>query len=137
VAGRLGHGGGGTTTLRVYSAWVAEADQRAAGALAGHMPEPPVAVDSEGVLVVPPSASVDEDASPYQRIAADLRAAIRCGALRPGEFLPTLVELTARYGVSESTAHRAVALLADAGEITVSRGKRAVVAEPGGTTLAA
>ena len=34
VAGRLGHGGGGTTTLRVYSAWVAEADQRAAGALA-------------------------------------------------------------------------------------------------------
>ena len=101
------------------------------------MPEPPVAVDSEGVLVVPPSASVDEDASPYQRIAADLRAAIRCGALRPGEFLPTLVELTARYGVSESTAHRAVALLADAGEITVSRGKRAVVAEPGGTTLAA
>jgi len=29
VAGRLGHGGGGTTTLRVYAAWVAEADQRA------------------------------------------------------------------------------------------------------------
>ena len=32
VAGRLGHGGGGTTTLKVYSAFVAEADQRAAGA---------------------------------------------------------------------------------------------------------
>ena len=31
VAGRLGHGGGGTTTLRTYAAWVAEADQRAAG----------------------------------------------------------------------------------------------------------
>lgn len=29
VAGRLGHGGGGATTLRVYSAWVAEADQGA------------------------------------------------------------------------------------------------------------
>ncbi|GAA4550576.1 site-specific integrase [Pseudonocardia xishanensis] len=27
VASRLGHSGGGTTTLRVYSAWVAEADQ--------------------------------------------------------------------------------------------------------------
>jgi integrase len=25
IAGRLGHGGGGTTTLRVYAAWVAEA----------------------------------------------------------------------------------------------------------------
>jgi len=29
VAGRLGHGGGGATTLRVYTAWVSEADQRA------------------------------------------------------------------------------------------------------------
>ena len=28
VAGRLGHGGGGTTTLRVYAAFVNEADQR-------------------------------------------------------------------------------------------------------------
>ncbi len=37
VAGRLGHGGGGTTTLRVYSAWVAEADQRAAASLAGRL----------------------------------------------------------------------------------------------------
>ena len=33
VAGRLGHGGGGATTLRVYSAWVAESDQRAAAVL--------------------------------------------------------------------------------------------------------
>jgi hypothetical protein len=33
VAGRLGHGGGGTTTLRVYAAWVSEAEQRAATAL--------------------------------------------------------------------------------------------------------
>lgn len=30
VAGRLGHGGGGTTTLRVYAAWVAAADRKAA-----------------------------------------------------------------------------------------------------------
>ncbi|WP_433503707.1 tyrosine-type recombinase/integrase [Pseudonocardia halophobica] len=30
VAGRLGHGGGGTTTLKTYTAWVSEADQRAA-----------------------------------------------------------------------------------------------------------
>ena len=33
VAGRLGHGGGGTTTLRTYAAWVSEADQRAAGTI--------------------------------------------------------------------------------------------------------
>lgn len=38
VAGRLGHGGGGTTTLRVYAAWVSEADQRAARSLAARLP---------------------------------------------------------------------------------------------------
>lgn len=38
VAGRLGHGGGGSTTLRTYSAWVVEADQRAAAALATRRP---------------------------------------------------------------------------------------------------
>lgn len=41
VAGRLGHAGGGSTTLRVYSAWVAEADQRASSALASRMPARP------------------------------------------------------------------------------------------------
>jgi integrase len=37
VAGRLGHGGGGTTTLRVYAAWVSEADQRASERLASRL----------------------------------------------------------------------------------------------------
>jgi integrase len=41
IAGRLGHGGGGTTTLRVYAAWVSEADQRAADALGPRMPSRP------------------------------------------------------------------------------------------------
>ncbi|MEC3974579.1 tyrosine-type recombinase/integrase [Amycolatopsis sp. H20-H5] len=40
VAGRLGHGGGGVTTLRVYAAWVAEADRRAADILGGRMTRP-------------------------------------------------------------------------------------------------
>ncbi|MGH3489289.1 MAG: tyrosine-type recombinase/integrase [Actinopolymorphaceae bacterium] len=40
VAGRLGHGGGGTTTLRVYTAWVAESDKRAADILASRVAPP-------------------------------------------------------------------------------------------------
>jgi integrase len=40
IAGRLGHGGGGTTTLRVYAAWLAESDKRAAGLLAGRIQRP-------------------------------------------------------------------------------------------------
>lgn len=41
VAGRLGHGGGGATTLRVYAAWLAAADRSAAGLLAARLPKPP------------------------------------------------------------------------------------------------
>lgn len=40
VAGRLGHGGGGATTLRVYAAWVDEADRRAAHLLGSRMKRP-------------------------------------------------------------------------------------------------
>ena len=40
VAGRLGHGGGGATTLRVYAAWVGEADRRAAELLSTRMTRP-------------------------------------------------------------------------------------------------
>jgi len=40
VAGRLGHGGGGATTLRTYAAWVGEADRRAAELLSTRMTRP-------------------------------------------------------------------------------------------------
>ncbi|MFC7612637.1 tyrosine recombinase XerC [Actinokineospora soli] len=40
VAGRLGHGGGGATTLRVYAAWVGESDRRAAEILGSRMQRP-------------------------------------------------------------------------------------------------
>jgi integrase len=41
IAGRLGRGGGGTTTLRVYAAWVSEADQRAAESVVARLPRRP------------------------------------------------------------------------------------------------
>ncbi|MGC5309270.1 tyrosine-type recombinase/integrase [Micromonospora zamorensis] len=44
VAGRLGHGGGGATTLRVYAAWLSESDQRASASLAARMPPRPRAL---------------------------------------------------------------------------------------------
>ena len=37
VAGRLGHGGGGATTLRVYAAWVGESDRKASEILGSRM----------------------------------------------------------------------------------------------------
>jgi integrase len=41
VAGRLGHGGGGSTTLRVYAAWVAASDRKAAELLRTRLPRRP------------------------------------------------------------------------------------------------
>jgi integrase len=129
VAGRLGHGGGGTTTLRVYTAWSAEADQRAAATVSGRMPVRPrsqSAPESAGRTISAPENQA-ESTHPHQRIAADLRSAITCGALRPGDPLPAEKELASRYGVASSTAHRAVAALVHAGLVSASRGRHVVV----------
>jgi integrase len=132
VAGRLGHGGGGTTTLRVYSAWVSEADQRAAKSLGARMPGLPAQISpgpAQGALQTVTADDQPTD-SPYERIAADLRAAIRCGALREGDPLPTVKDLAGRYSVSVATAHRAVSILTRSGEVVASRGRRATVRRP-------
>ncbi|UQS22997.1 tyrosine-type recombinase/integrase [Amycolatopsis thermalba] len=124
VAGRLGHSGGGTTTLKVYSAWVAEADQKAAGKLTGRMPQAPITIDVQGNAR---STLEPEAANPYQKIAADLRGAITAGILREGEELPPVADLASRYHVSVGTAHRAIAELKTAGLVTASRGRRVTV----------
>lgn len=130
VAGRLGHGGGGTTTLKVYSAFVAEADQRAAGSLASRMPSLPVVLIEAGAFSASLVESIADDTSPYRRIAADLRGAITSGVLAPGQQLPTLKELAGRYEVSHGTAQRAIATLRAEGLVAVARGCRARVLDP-------
>ncbi|WP_346093404.1 winged helix-turn-helix domain-containing protein [Pseudonocardia benzenivorans] len=75
----------------------------------------------------PQPSAPDEAGSPYLRIAADLRAAITCGALNGGDHLPTVESLRGRYQVSAGTVARAFALLKNDGLIRVSRGKRATV----------
>ncbi|MGB8255379.1 MAG: tyrosine-type recombinase/integrase [Pseudonocardiaceae bacterium] len=130
VAGRLGHGGGGSTTLRVYSAWVSEADQKAAGAFSLRMPAPPISLD----VFSPSTKPLDTESasSPYKRIAADLRGAISCGALRSGDQLPTVEQMKNRYQVSAGTANRAIAELKAEGLVIASRGRRAVVMSDNG-----
>jgi integrase len=130
VAGRLGHSGGGATTLRVYAAWLSEADQRAAEQLAGRMPARRRADEGEpdasrnGAV----KARTENPSGPYVQIADDLRGAIRIGILKPGDQLPTIKTLCASYQVGAATAHRAVQILKDEGLVEVSRGRRAVVA---------
>ncbi|MGH3872564.1 MAG: tyrosine-type recombinase/integrase [Pseudonocardiaceae bacterium] len=121
VAGRLGHSGGGTTTLRVYAAWIAEADQRAAAGLASRVPNRPAAQPAgmERVLADP--------RAPYERIAVELRSAILDGRYTANKPLPTIKQLAETYQVATGTAHRALSLLADWELVDVSRGQRATV----------
>lgn len=63
----------------------------------------------------------------YAKIADDLRAQITSGTLRPGDPLPTEGELQAAYGVSVSTARRALQALGTEGLIDSHRGRRSVV----------
>lgn len=122
VAGRLGHGGGGATTLRVYTAWLSEADQRAASTLSGRMPACPTATSTTD----PPRRNLD---APYQRIAADLRRSIEGGDLPEGASLPTIAEIARMHQVSVGTAQRALVVLKEAGLISLVRGHRATVAD--------
>src|SRR3954454_8596313 len=64
VAGRLGHGSGGVTTMRHYSAWVTEADQRAAGTIAPRMPPRPLQAD------LPPQVDIDPR-HPFEKLAVE------------------------------------------------------------------
>lgn len=112
VAGRLGHGSGGATTLKIYAAWVEKADRGAVTTLSSIVPRP--------VPKVKPSG-------PHATIADDLRGQIASGDLPPGSELPTVAQLAVAYGVAVGTAHRAMAKLKDDGLIQVARGKRATV----------
>lgn len=123
VGGRLGHGSGGATTLRVYAAFVSEADQRAAGTLSGRMPVRPVLVDQAERAKTDPQA-------PYERIAAKVREDIVAGTLPEGAPAPSEKQLAADHGVSLGTAHRAMDLVKRWGLIESCRGQRAVVLRP-------
>jgi integrase len=141
VAGRLGHGGGGSTTLKHYVAFQEERAQRAAGAMVVRMPPRPgvkaAQEDAGGGQVLPLPEADAAELEPYRRIAADLRGAIMSGFVSPGTPLPPMKMLARRYGVAVSTAHRAVALLVDADLVQASRGVRATVADGALERLAA
>jgi len=115
VAGRLGHGSGGATTLRVYAGWVDEADRRAADTIATIVPRP---------VLVPAAPR-----SPYEVIAAALREQIASGTLKPGDHLPTVAQLAVANTVAVGAAHRAMSILKNEGLIDVTRGRRAMVTE--------
>jgi DNA-binding GntR family transcriptional regulator len=66
---------------------------------------------------------------PYKQIAADIRAEIQAGRLRPGEQVPSVTQLCDRYSVTRNTAIRALRVLKDDGLIVIEQGWGSFVAD--------
>jgi integrase len=138
TAGRLGHGDGGATTLKVYASWTRPADQRAVDLLAGDLVELRRKAAENGVSVIGSEllrvAKPIQDvltpapsASTYLEVAAGLREAVAEGRIQPGDLVPTVTDLAEWFSVARSTAQRAVTALG-AESLIVRRGPRWVVA---------
>ena len=119
VAGRLGHAGGGATTLRVYTAWVSESDQRASSTLFSRMPSRPAPTSRARPAL--------EAVHPYEVVAHALAEEIEAGAWPVGELLPSLVSLAEKQAVSVSTVQRAMKLLESWAYVQVVTGRGARV----------
>jgi DNA-binding GntR family transcriptional regulator len=66
---------------------------------------------------------------PYQRVAADIRARVVSGELSPGETVPSVRQLSARWGIAHATAAKALDLLRTEGLVESHRGIGMVVRE--------
>ncbi len=59
----------------------------------------------------------------YEQISTHVLEQIRRGALRPGDRVPSEMELAAQFEVSRITSKRALAVLREAGLVERIRGK--------------
>ncbi|HEX6339923.1 tyrosine-type recombinase/integrase [Umezawaea sp.] len=124
VVGRLGHADGGTT-LKYYSAWIREADQRASTTLARLLPLPSSTDNPPGTPT--PLTTRRGQPTSYLTIAHNLRDDIENGRLPCGATVPSTAELAATYHVAPSTAHRAITQLAHDHLVATTPGHRAIV----------
>jgi GntR family transcriptional regulator len=66
----------------------------------------------------------------YREVADDIQERIERGEYAPGDPIPSYAKLADLYGVSVSTASRAVALLRDRGVVIGHPGRGVYVPEP-------
>lgn len=71
-----------------------------------------------------------DDRAPYRQIADQLRDAIDCGELGPGDKLPSEAALMAHYGVARMTARQAIHELRAEGRVVAEQGRGVFVRLP-------
>jgi len=69
----------------------------------------------------------DRRKSPFHRILADISGQIERADLRPGDALPTRMDLAKQYDVARATVDKALAELSRSGLIDSGKGRRTVV----------
>ncbi|GAA4909378.1 TetR family transcriptional regulator [Stackebrandtia albiflava] len=74
-------------------------------------------------------ASPTQREPPYRQIAAEIRAGITAGDLRPGDRVPSVRQIARRWNVAVATANRVMASLRDEGLVVTRVGAGTVVAE--------
>ncbi|MCE7007257.1 TetR/AcrR family transcriptional regulator C-terminal domain-containing protein [Kibdelosporangium philippinense] len=65
--------------------------------------------------------------APYRRIAAEIKARIASGELRPGDRIPSTRQITQEWGVAMATATKVIAALKDDGVVDTKPGAGTVV----------
>ncbi|ALG07388.1 TetR/AcrR family transcriptional regulator C-terminal domain-containing protein [Kibdelosporangium phytohabitans] len=65
--------------------------------------------------------------APYLRIAAEIKARVARGELRPGDRVPSTREITRQWGVAMATATKVIAVLRDDGVVDTKPGAGTVV----------
>jgi DNA-binding GntR family transcriptional regulator len=70
---------------------------------------------------------VDDSQAPYLQIADELRKAIQGGSLKPGDQLPSIRELSNRYGVASMTVQSALRVLRTEGLVYAIPGRGSFV----------
>src|SRR6204780_3120242 len=91
---------------------------------------------SDIVSMNTPQVNKSESVALYEQVAAEIRRAIADGEAKPGERLPSAIDLAEVIGVNKNTVMRALHILRDEGLLDFTRGRGIrVVASPGKSIL--
>jgi DNA-binding GntR family transcriptional regulator len=75
------------------------------------------------------SLSTDDPRPPYVQVADVLRSEIEAGDYRPGQKLPSMRDLSERFGVATMTVSSALRVLRDGGFVASTPGRGTFVRE--------